>query len=134
RFDVLAGQVANELPLDSLPDNVRDLALRVVPEDDGAVQWSPVRGGLAVNPNAELSHIYHEFIGRLNETTDPQRRDDDQVFREVFRRAFSDAVVAARMTEHEVVAPLVSHVFKNAWKNGVWNVYEPLSFDLLDRE
>ena len=36
------------------------------------------------------------------------------------------------MHEHEVVAPLASHVFKHAWKNGVWNVYETLSFDMAD--
>lgn len=25
-------------------------------------------------------------------------------------------------------------VFKHAWKNGVWHVYEPLSFDLADSD
>jgi hypothetical protein len=135
RFDALAGRLADDaLGLELVPESVKEFALQVIPEDDGAVQWGPVRGGFAEDPNAELSRVYHEFIGRLNETAEPQRRDDEQVFREVFRPAFADAVVAPRMTEHEIVAPLVSHVFKNAWKNGVWNVYESLSFDLLDRE
>jgi hypothetical protein len=135
RFDVLNSRLSEDaLGLEPLPKSVRDFALRVVPEDDGSVLWSPVRGGFTEEPNAELSRIYNSFIGRLNETQEPQRRDDEHVFREVFRPAFSDAAVAPRMTEHEIVAPLLSHVFKNAWKNGVWNVYEPLSFDLLDRE
>ena len=38
------------------------------------------------------------------------------------------------MTPHEVTAPLASHVFPQAWKNGVWNVYEALSFDLKRSE
>jgi hypothetical protein len=38
------------------------------------------------------------------------------------------------MKEHEVVAPLASHVFKHAWKNGVWNVYETLSFDMAEAD
>lgn len=135
RFDVLAGRLNEDaLGLDPLPASVREFALQVVPEDDGSVQWSPVRGGFAEDPNAELSRVYNVFIGRLNEAPASHRRDDEQVFREVFRRAFSDTVVAPRMTEHEIVAPLLSHVFKNAWKNGAWNVYEPLSFDLLDRD
>ena len=29
------------------------------------VQWSPVRGGFAEEPNAELSRVYTEYIGRL---------------------------------------------------------------------
>jgi hypothetical protein len=32
------------------------------------------------------------------------------------------------------VAPLASHVFKHAWRNGVWNVYETISFDLIESE
>lgn len=32
------------------------------------------------------------------------------------------------------VTPLASHVFPQAWKNGVWNVYQPLSFDLKRSE
>ncbi len=135
RFDALAGRIADDaLGLEQQPESVRDFALNVVPEDDGAVQWGPVRGGFVEDPNAELARIYYRFIGQLNEPSKSPRRDDPQVFREVFRPAFSDAVVASRMTEHEVVAPLLSHVFKNAWKNGVWNVYETLSFDLLGRD
>lgn len=135
RFDMLAGQLQEPaLSLEALPSHVAELALQVVPKDDGAVQWGPVRGGFTEDPNAELSRLYQEFIGRLNGPQEKTRRDDPQVFREVYRRAFSDKLVAAKMTEHEVVSPLISHVFKNAWKNGVWNVYEPLSFDLLDQE
>jgi hypothetical protein len=29
---------------------------------------------------------------------------------------------------------MTSHVFPQAWKNGVWNVYQPLSFDLKQGE
>lgn len=135
RFDTLAGRLANDaLGLEATPGSVREFALNVVPEDDGAVQWSPVRGGFVEDPNAELGRLFHRFIGHLNEPPKSTRRDDPQVFREVFRPAFSNPVVARHMTEHEVVAPLLSHVFKNAWKNGVWNVYETLSFDLLGSE
>ena len=42
--------------------------------------------------------------------------------------------MASKIHEHEIVAPLASHVFKHAWKNGVWDVYETISFDLLDSD
>ncbi len=135
RFDVLAGRIQEDaMGIDGLSESVRDLVRQVVPEDDGSILWSPVRGGFSPDPTAELSRVYREFIGRLNEAPEAQRRDDEQVYREVYRAAFSDAVVAQRLTEHKIVAPLVSHRFKNAWKNGVWNVYEALSFDLLDSD
>jgi hypothetical protein len=38
------------------------------------------------------------------------------------------------MSEHEITTPFATHVFPQAWKNGVWNVYQPLSFDLKRSE
>ncbi len=134
RFDSLAEEIANGLPFEKLPESARDIARNVVPEDDGALIWSPARGGFTEDPNAELSRIFDRFIGRLNAPYEKPRRDDDEVFREVFRKAFAAKEVADRLEEREVVAPLASHTFKYAWKNGTWNVYETLSFDLLDSE
>lgn len=132
RFDQMAEEIRNELPLTSLPRNARELAARVVPEDDGALLWSPARGGLTRDPAAELDQVFHRFIGKHLEGQEESRRDDGAVFRDVYRPIFASPNVAPRMQEHEVVAPLASHVFKDARKNGHWKVYETLSFDLMD--
>ncbi len=135
RFDLLNEHLqADSLRLEPLPESVRELALQVVPEDEGSVFWSSARGGVCENPNAELAGIYSEFIGRFNDAQEHSRRDDGQVFRETFRPVFADTAIAPVITEHRIEAPLLSHVFKTAWKNGVWNVYETLSFDLLKSE
>ena len=134
RFDQMAEEVVNGLPLAPLPASARELAAQVVPEDDGALLWSPARGGLTENPAEQMKQIYDRFIGRHQETREATRRDDAEVFREVYRRIFTAPAVAARIKEHEVRAPLAQHVFKHAWKNGVWNVYETLSFDLADSD
>lgn len=134
RFDVLAERIMQSLPLEQYPNNVRELARQVVPEDDGSLIWSPVRGGLTIDPASELAGIFERFVGRHNKRDDKPRRDESQVFRDVYRKAFTADPVAPRLQEHEVVAPLASHVFKYAWKNGVWKVYETLSFDLVEAE
>ena len=134
RFDQMAEDVVNGLPLDPLPASARELASKVVPEDDGALLWSPARGGITDDPAAELTRVYDRFIGRHHEVREKARRNEDQVFSQVFRPIFTSPKLAGKIHEHEVVAPLVSHVFKNAWKNGVWNVYETLSFDLVDSD
>lgn len=134
RFDQLAEEAQNGLPLEPLPVNARELATQVVPEDDGALLWSPARGGITETPGEEMKKIYDRFIGRHHELREPTRRDDAEVFREVYRRIFTSPAVVAKIKEHEVRAPLARHVFKHAWKNGVWNVYETLSFDLTDSD
>lgn len=60
--------------------------------------------------------------------------DDATIYREIYSKAFEVPLVKEHMTEHEIVTPLASHVFPQAWKNGVWNVYQPLSFDLKRSE
>jgi hypothetical protein len=132
RFDQMAEDVVNGLPLGPLPASARELATKVVPEDDGALLWSPARGGMTDDPAAELKFVYDRFIGKHHEVKEATRRDDGEVFRQAFRSIFTSTKLAERMHEHEVVAPLASHVFKHAWKNGVWNVYETLSFDMAD--
>lgn len=132
RFDQMAEEILNGLPLESVRASARDLATKVVPEDDGALLWSPARGGITLDPAAELSRVYDRFIGKHIEIKEASRRDEAEVFRQVYRHIFTSPKLAEKIHEHEVVAPLASHVFKHAWKNGVWNVYETLSFDLAD--
>ncbi|MFZ4777988.1 MAG: DUF3037 domain-containing protein [Terrimicrobiaceae bacterium] len=134
RFDALAEKLTQDSLWPAQPADIKEIAFQVVPQDDGALVWSPARGGMAEDPNAELSRIFHRYIGAHNEAPEKSRRDDGEVFRSVYRKAFAPEALASRIQEHEIVAPLASHTFKHAWKNGIWNVYETLSFDLLDAD
>ena len=134
RFDALAEKLTQDSLWPAQPADIKEIALQVVPQDDGALVWSPARGGMAEDPNAELSRIFQRYIGAHNEAPEKSRRDDGEVFRSVYRKAFAPEALASRIQEHEIVAPLASHTFKHAWKNGIWNVYETLSFDLLDTD
>jgi (2Fe-2S) ferredoxin len=133
QFQKLAARLSDpqgELPFPESPESARDLALKVIPHDDAALQWSLSGGGLTESPTAELDTLFQEAVARHYDSVDEARRDDGVIYREIYSRAFESPIVKAHMSEHEVVAPLASHVFPQAWKNGVWNVYQPLSFDL----
>ena len=136
QFQKLAKDLADsqKLPFSEQPESARDLALKVVPQDDAALQWSLSSGGLTESPDTELEELFQEAVVRHYESADDARRDDGTVFRDVFSRAFESPVVRERVASHEVTAPLASHVFPQAWKNGVWNVYQSLSFDLKKSE
>lgn len=136
QFQKLAKEVADtgRLPFAEEPESARDLALKVIPHDDAALQWSLSSGGLTKSPADELEDLFRESVGRHYDSADEARRDDDAVYKEVFSRAFDAPLVRPRVSSHEVSAPLASHVFPQAWKNGVWNVYQPLSFDLKKAE
>ena len=136
QFQKLAQELADpeKLPLSQEPQSARDLALKVIPHDDAALQWSLSGGGLTESPVEELEELFQEAVARHYDSADDARRNDAAVYREVFSRAFETPIVKERIASHEVSAPLASHVFPQAWKNGVWNVYQPLSFDLRQGE
>jgi len=137
QFDKLAVRLADAqgpLPFPENPTSARDLALQVIPHDDAALQWSLSGGGLTDAPSAELEALFQETVARHYDSVDEARRDDATIYREFYSRAFEAPAVKPHLCEHEVVAPHASHVFSQAWKNGVWNVYQPLSFDLKRSE
>lgn len=137
QFQKLAAQLSapqTEISFPESPESARDLALKVIPHDDAALQWSLSGGGLTESPAAELETLFQEAVARHYDSVDEARRDDDVIYKEVFSRAFESPVVKACISAHEVTAPLASHIFPQAWKNGVWNVYQPLSFDLKQGE
>lgn len=133
QFQQLAEKLSgpqSEMEFPDAPESARDLALKVIPHDDAALQWSLSGGGLTESPAAELETLFNEAVARHYDSVDDARRDDATIYREIFSRAFESPMVKPHMHSHEVTAPLASHVFPQAWKNGVWNVYQPLSFDL----
>ena len=134
RFDALAEKLTQDSLLPDHPADIKEIAFQVVPQDDGALVWSPARGGVTEDPNAELGRLFQRYIGVHYEAPEKSHRDDGEVFRSVYRKAFASEALAMRIQEHEIVAPLASHTFKHAWENGVWNVYETLSFDLVDAD
>jgi hypothetical protein len=137
QFQKLAEQLAAqqaEMVFPETPESARDLALKVIPHDDAALQWSLSGGGLTDSPAAELEALFHEAVARHYDSVEEARRDDAVIYREIYSRAFESPQVKPHVSSHEITAPLATHLFPQAWKNGVWNVYQPLSFDLKQGE
>ena len=105
-----------------------DYARRVLPLDDSSLQWSPVGVGLTDDPQKTFDHLYHRFVTRYDRTLQRPKTDDD-VWRLVASKLRElDLDVQLEPKRIEGIADSVE--FRHAWKNGRWNVYEPLSFDL----
>jgi hypothetical protein len=89
RFDALAEKLTQDSLWPDHPADIKEIAFQVVPQDDGALVWSPARGGVTENPNAELGRLFQRYIGVHNEAPEKSRRDDGEVFRSVYRKAFA---------------------------------------------
>lgn len=107
-------------------------ARRAMPDDDSALQWSPVGSGLTDDPAATLDRLFDRLVRRHDEHS-PRRRGDDEVWRPVREKLAARGVHVA-FEEKTVASDVDAITFRHAWKNGHWHVYEPVSLDLADRD
>jgi hypothetical protein len=109
---------------------IEHLLARVLPPDDSAIQFSPAGVGLSSDLDKTLAELYDRYVERYAATAESPRRDDQDVWR-VFREPLDRRHVTARLAPKRIVAPSYDYEFQRAWKNEIWHVYEPVSFDLM---
>ena len=109
--------------------SVEELVHSVLRQDDSSLQWSPAGGGLSKDLDSTLSTLYERFVGKYDADTISSARKDDDVWRP-FRAALEKRNVLGYLEEKVISVADDSIKFDYAWKNGVWNCFEPLSFDL----
>jgi hypothetical protein len=137
QFDRLAEEYLKDKYLPAIqekPASARELAVMVVPEDDGAIRWSRSQGGLTESPEVELEAVFERFINSKNMVIQTDRRDDRAVYESVYKSVFEDEVIKPVIESYKVKSELAEYDFNNAWKNGSWNVFETLSFDYSDKD
>ena len=57
--------------------NAHSLALRVLPQDDSALQWSPVGSGLTSDPAKTFERLYERYVAQYDHKSDRRRTNED---------------------------------------------------------
>jgi len=133
RIDELGSRLAGELDLGQKPQALTDALASVLPRDDSSLQWSQEMGGLTANPERTLEELYSRFIERYEQAPVRKGREDEDVWRP-FKAALQTERVLGYLKPHLIQGRDYEYNFSHAWRNGQWNVYEPISLDLLDAE
>ena len=85
------------------------------------------------NPAARLDQLYARLVEKYEQREKLPSRQDDDVWK-IFRKEFETKQVLARMQPKRIIAKDYDHEFEHAWRNGTWNLYQPISMDLLDAD
>jgi hypothetical protein len=133
RIDELGSRLAGELDLGQKPQALTEALVAVLPRDDSSLQWSQEMGGLTANPERTLEELYFRFVERYEHTAARKGREDEDVWRP-FKVALQTERVLGHLKPHLIQGSDYEYNFTHAWRNGLWNVYEPISLDLLDAE
>jgi DUF3037 family protein len=133
RFEEYTLKLNGELALHGQPKSIMEIAANILPPDDSSLQWSEPGGGFTENPGVTLEQLYARLVEKYEQRAQVPSRTDDEVWRG-FKKELEVKQVLAKLQPKRIVAKDYEHEFDHAWKNGAWNLYQPISFDLIDAE
>lgn len=131
RFSEQAARISSEFSFSDLPTNVLEIANSVLPQDDSSFQWSESKSGVTKDLDKTLEYLFTRLVLRYESIKKPASRGDDDI-KGIFKKEFEAQKIIPYLRPKHVTAPNYDYNFEYAWKNGAWNLYEPISFDLVD--
>jgi len=118
------------LPLGSA-EGIEQVLAKILPPDDSSFQFSKAGVGVASNLDLALHDLYSRQVEHYGNRVEASGRIDEDVWRK-FREPLDLAHLTPRLTPKRIVASSYEYEFQRSWKNEIWHVLEPVSFDLLD--
>lgn len=128
RFDEIAADIRDGLhvpPVTALTEIVR----QVLPPDDSSLQWSEQGGGFTEDPAATLDDLFKRLVERYIAGAEQVSRTDEEIAKPFKARL---GRTAEKLSEKKIETKDYQYDFRFAWKNDIWHLYEPVSFDLVD--
>ncbi|MEQ1587553.1 MAG: DUF3037 domain-containing protein [Cyclobacteriaceae bacterium] len=129
-FFNLGNKLSLELPMDRLSD-LNDLTKSILPKDDSSLIFSETKKGRDVSVEVACDDLYDRVILRnITEHDEVELRNDREVWNKVYKSYFEKHKISNRLHAHTVKTKNDSLEFERAWKNGKWNCFETVSFNL----
>lgn len=130
RIHSIGQDIQNSLPFE-MEVRIERLLATVLPPDDSSFQFSQPGSGVSDDLDETLKELFQKFVERYTYIAENARRDDDEVWK-VYREPLEKRHLTPHLTPKSIVAPNYEYEFLHSWKNDVWHVYEPISFDLME--
>lgn len=127
-------RVANGAELDYRAiSGVDQLTALLVPPNDGALRFSPVKFSMDVDLNTACNALFDRLVAAYLHEDDKEIHNDKQVWTKVYKRYFEERQLAERFKEHTVRTAMDAIAFTHASKNDAWHCLEPANFKLKQK-
>ncbi len=130
-FDRISQDVASRQTtfLGNWPDTIEEILIGVIPPDDSSLKFSEPRTGMTDDLEGIFDHLYKRQVEYYLNAVDKASRTDQDIWQN-FKKPLVEENIYNRLSRHVVQAGDDTFEFDYSWKNGAWNVLQPLSFDL----
>ena len=128
-LQLFAQRFTSELSFDKI-ESVDQITRQVLAKDDSALIFSEIKKTLDVDIHATINDLFSRFVNiNLTEEDDEVRRDKE-VWNKVYKKHFDEYGISGHLKHHNIKTANDELEFDKAWKNGVWNCFETVSFNL----
>lgn len=103
---------------------------KVVLNDDSALKLTEVKKGLDLNLDSALDDLFERLVDKYSPEKNKEAHTDAYAWSKVYKLHFDRYGITPRLKDHTIKTPNDEIKFDKSWKNGVWNCYQSLSFDL----
>ncbi|WP_026902426.1 DUF3037 domain-containing protein [Pedobacter glucosidilyticus] len=125
--EITAYTTKNDISSDS---SLNTITGNILLKDDSALILSDVKSGLDINAEAALEDLYKRLVEKYIVEPGGEKRSDAYAWRKVYKEYFDKYGITSKLKDHTVNTNNDTIKFDKSWKNGVWNCYQTLSFDL----
>lgn len=109
---------------------VEQVSKDILAKDDSSLFFTETLKGLDISIEAILDNLYDRSVASHIQEDDRKLTSDKDVWTKVYKKHFEKKKILGRLKHHKVQTAMDTFEFDHSWKNGHWNCFEPLNFDL----
>lgn len=114
--------------------SIEDITSKILLKDDSSLVCSEVFYGIDLNEEIALADLFDRLVYKYQIESEKNVVNDNYVWRKVYKTHFDKYGITNKLKPHTVKTSHDHIEFDLAWKNGCWNVYQTLSFDLKNKD
>ena len=114
--------------------SLEEITNSILPKDNSALEFSELRFGIDIDFKSAVSDLFNNMVDKYSTDFEKDPHDDLFAWRRVYKQYFDKYGITGKLKSHTVKTENDDIEFTRAWKNGVWNCYQPLSFDLKRKD
>jgi hypothetical protein len=109
---------------------LKQITNKILLEDDSALRLTEVKMGLDLEFDSALADLFERLVDKYSPDANKDLHTDAYAWAKVYKSHFDKYGITPRLKDHTIKTPNDQIKFDKSWKNGVWNCYQSLSFDL----
>lgn len=107
---------------------------QILKKDDSAIQFTEVKKGMDISVESAFRDLKDRLLYKWIVDKDYNYRSDEDMWRDRYREHFERAGLTTNMVSRSVKTKTDTLQFDQAYKNGVWNYFQPLNLNLKKKD